>query len=39
LDTKNVFRSSSMEERLENTGLHRYEINKNIYVYEEVEMG
>jgi hypothetical protein len=28
-----------MEEGLENTGLHTYEINRNIYVYEEVEMG
>jgi hypothetical protein len=28
-----------MEGRLENTGLHTYEIKRNIYVYEEVEMG
>jgi len=28
-----------MEERLENTGLHTYEINRNVYVCEEAEIG
>jgi hypothetical protein len=28
-----------MGERLQNTELHKYEINRNMYVYEEVEMG